>query len=221
MSDNKNLIGLAGHTGGRRLIPASLMCEIPMNPSLNTADRSGVTDVSPESLFPYLRQFGAHSLAYSTMQPNLEYFLCDNIGYVAFRKWRGFTFVLGNPVCDARRRSLLLEKFLQAYPDPAFLHITTATASELSSLGFTCNVMGVESWVSLPDFDPTWRSHSALAESRRRFRKLGVEILELPFSELADEKYQAGGTQTDLRPLVGLAAGEGEEFSVAAASVCR
>lgn len=152
----------------------------------NGSDRPTGIEVSAGSLFSYLREYGTYSLAYTTLQPGLEYFVRESVGYIAFRHWRGFTFVLGDPVCAPHGRAQLIAEFLDRYPQPLFLHITTASASELAQCGFVCNVMGSESWIDLPHFRPTWRSHRGLKESQRRFRKRGADIFELPFSRLAE-----------------------------------
>lgn len=154
--------------------------------SSSPSDRSNPARVAPDTLLEYLRQFGSHSLAYSTLQPDLDHFFIPRLGYIAYRTWQDYTVVLSNPVCDPRRRNLLLQQFIQQFDRPVFLHVSTSTASDLSQLGFRCNVMGLESWLDLQRFDPTWNSHNALRESQRRFNKIEADIFESRFSQLPD-----------------------------------
>lgn len=153
--------------------------------STNT-DRQTPDRVAPDILLEYVRRFGSHSLAYSTLQSDLAHFFIPQLGFIAYRTWEKYTVVLSNPVCDPKRRMLLLEQFLGKHQKPVFLHVSTGTASDLSQLGFRCNVMGVESWLDLQRFDPTWGSHNALRESARRFHRIKADIFECRFSDLAE-----------------------------------
>jgi len=147
-------------------------------------DRPERPKVPREQLQERLRQHGEHSLAYATLQPELAHFFIPQLGFIAYRAWRGYTIVLSNPVCEPRRRRLLLEQFLRHHDRPVFVHVSTGTASDLAQLDFSCTVMGQESWLDLRSFEPTWGSHNALRESQRRFKKIEAEIFETRFSEL-------------------------------------
>ena len=47
----------------------------------------------------FLKKYGTHSQSFSTLQPGMQYFDVPGMGYIAYmRKWGG-TFVLSDPVC--------------------------------------------------------------------------------------------------------------------------
>src|SRR5574340_1657236 len=50
----------------------------------------------------YLMHYGGHAMAFSTMQPDLEYFDTPGIGYIAFARCMGMTIALSDPICDAQ-----------------------------------------------------------------------------------------------------------------------
>jgi hypothetical protein len=53
---------------------------------------------TPVERFEYLRQFGSHPMAYSTLQPGMEYFDLPGIGYIAYATCRGSRLVLSDPL---------------------------------------------------------------------------------------------------------------------------
>ena len=62
-------------------------------------------------------------IAYSTLQPGLEYFDTPN-GYVAYRKALGLRLTLGPPVCAASDRKRLADAFLAEKGHAVFFYVT-------------------------------------------------------------------------------------------------
>ncbi|MBD3402989.1 DUF2156 domain-containing protein [candidate division GN15 bacterium] len=145
-------------------------------------------------LLSCLRRFGSHSLAYSTVQPLMNWYGIDDIGYVAFRRLGHYTFVLGDPVADPARVVELLDRFHGEHDRPCYVHIGQVTSKLLAERGYRCNSMGVESWINLHAFNPTWGSHNALRESERRFAKLDIRVVEASLDRLG----QFGITREDI-----------------------
>jgi lysylphosphatidylglycerol synthetase-like protein (DUF2156 family) len=53
-------------------------------------------------------------------------------------------------------------------------------------MGYRCNVMGVETFVDMDSFKPTWKSHNAVKESIRRFKKLNIALVDTTFARLPE-----------------------------------
>lgn len=72
----------------------------------------------------YLKKYGVHSQAFSTLQPNMEYFDLEGIGYIGYmRKW-GQLFVLSDPICAPEHFELMIERFMERHPDASFIQCT-------------------------------------------------------------------------------------------------
>jgi len=78
----------------------------------------------------YLKQFGVHSQSFSTLQPGMQYFDVEGMGYVAYmRKWGG-TFVLSDPVCAPENFPVILERFHQKFPNACYIQVSKLGAVE-------------------------------------------------------------------------------------------
>lgn len=60
-----------------------------------------------------VKQHGVDAIAYSTLQPGLEYFE-TSYGYIAYRSALGLRLTLGPPVCAPEDRLALANRFLEA-----------------------------------------------------------------------------------------------------------
>ncbi len=131
--------------------------------------------------FNKLQEFGRGSLAYSSLQEGLQYFMHE-LGYVAYRQLpdgKESVVVLADPICSDEDKKAFLEAFLQHKRDPVFLHITNHTAQILNEIGFTVNELGVETIIDIQDFDLVGNKKQQLRAARNNGRRDGLEIVEL------------------------------------------
>jgi phosphatidylglycerol lysyltransferase len=153
-------------------------------------------------LVPYLRQHGRGCMAYSTLQPGLQYFIHERLGYLAYLRLRhplfaprGLHVVLGDPIAAVADHEALLDAYLQSPGAAAtvFLEIGEAFAAILSRRGFPVNEMGVEWEIDLSGFDSELRgpSYSHLRRWRNKARKEGVEVVEGRISQLDRDELMA------------------------------
>jgi len=97
----------------------------------------------------YLTLYGDTELTQTILQKNMEYFLVEPFGFVAFRrtKFLGRTtlFVLGKPICDVSKLETLLNFFHEHFETKiVYTQIDDYTAKVLrNSLGYYVNEMGV------------------------------------------------------------------------------
>jgi phosphatidylglycerol lysyltransferase len=150
----------------------------------------------------FLRQYGTSSMAFSSLQPELKYFIDKKLGYMAFlylKDWawapKGFNVILGDPICKKEDFDELLDKYLEEVgsENTAFVHLSEEIASKLSNRGVRVNQMGIEHLIDLTSFDVSLPgSHfSHVRRWRNKARKEGVIIKELDFDEVNPSEFQA------------------------------
>jgi lysylphosphatidylglycerol synthetase-like protein (DUF2156 family) len=131
--------------------------------------------------FTKLQNFGRGSLAYSSLQEGLQYFMHE-LGYVAYRQLKdgkNSVVVLADPICEPGRRKEFMAAFLEHKSDPVFLHITRDTGEILNELGFRVNELGVETIIDIQDFDLVGNKKQQLRAARNNAKKDNLEIVEL------------------------------------------
>jgi lysylphosphatidylglycerol synthetase-like protein (DUF2156 family) len=131
--------------------------------------------------FTKLQSFGRGSLAYSSLQEGMEYFMHEN-GYVAYKQLKDgkhSVVVLADPICEPAFRKEFMEAFLQYKHDPVFLHINHDTATVLADYGFRINELGVETIIDIQDFDLVGNKKQNLRQARNNSHKDGLQIEEL------------------------------------------
>jgi len=149
----------------------------------------------------FLRQYGLGSMAFSSLQPELKYFIHKDYGYMAFLYlkdliWapKGFNVILGDPICSPDNFDKLLDCYLEKVgkESTAFVHLSESIAKKLSDRGVLVNQMGIEHLIDLPNFDVKLpgSKFSHLRRWRNKARKDGVVVKELPFESINPEQFQ-------------------------------
>jgi len=103
-----------------------------------------------------LRSFGRDPIAYSTLQPGLEYF-DTSFGYIAHQRRLGCDVTLGEPICDPADRAVLITRFLAGRARPVLAYIGAEVAASLGEIApgrFFCPVLGVDKVIALGGDDP-------------------------------------------------------------------
>ncbi|MBX9692995.1 MAG: DUF2156 domain-containing protein, partial [Cyanobacteria bacterium] len=140
--------------------------------------------------FNKLQEFGRGSLAYSSLQEGLQYFMHE-LGYIAYRQLpdgKDSVVVLADPICSDEDKKEFLDAFLEHKRDPVFLHICNHTAQILNDIGFTVNELGVETVIDIQDFNLVGGKKSQLRAARNNARRDGLEVVELDSLSDADLK---------------------------------
>jgi len=138
-------------------------------------------------LLPYLRQFGANSMSYSSLQTELEHFVLDGIGYIAYLPFkhilwstRGHRIVIGDPICDPAHYHQLLQAFLADTKRAIFVHISAPCGDALAALGVQVNGFGIETELPCNDFDLGGKARAKLRQWRNKCQREGVIVEEKP-----------------------------------------
>ena len=146
--------------------------------------------IGPPAIDPrqaFLREFGASSLAYSSLQEGMDFFLQPAYGYIPYSPIKADferSLCLADPICSIDNLELLLCKFLEKHRGAIFIHITKDTAEVLSELGFVINEIGTETIIDVQNFSLAGGDKEFLRSQRNRAAKDGLVIKEQLCSEL-------------------------------------
>jgi lysylphosphatidylglycerol synthetase-like protein (DUF2156 family) len=150
-----------------------------------------------DQLSPHLRQHGRGCMAYSTLQPGLDYFVSEH-GYIAYCNFRhpwlarsGVYIVIGDPIVDTADFRLVLGEFLEQAPETIFLQIGEDCARALNERGFTVNRFGTETEIDMENFDLKGKYKAQLRHWINKAIKENVRISEHPIDAVSlDETHQ-------------------------------
>ena len=142
-----------------------------------------------EALFPYLQQNGSHCMAYTSLEPQMEYFILEDVGYIAyisfkhwFFAWKERKVVLADPVCDPQNYQTIISAFIKKYPGVIFVQTSKSTASVLDKLGYQVNLFGIENEIPLADFTLQGKPRAKLRQWRNKCVREGVTVKEVCIS---------------------------------------
>ncbi len=133
-----------------------------------------------------LKQFGRGSLAYSSLQAGLQYFMDDELGYCAYTPLTDSAdsvCVLADPICSKESLPAFLDAFLKDKKDPIFLHASKDTATALNDRGFCVNELGVETFIDVQNFTLTGNKKQALRQARNNAKKDNLTCVEVLSSD--------------------------------------
>ena len=123
-------------------------------------------------------------MAYTSLEPSLEYFLVEGLGYVAYKRFKNWFWafkeriiVLADPVCATENTEKLLDQFLKKYPNVIFVQSSRCFAEVLDKKGFQVNQFGVETDLST-NFDLTGKARAKLRQWRNKCQREGISIVE-------------------------------------------
>lgn len=146
------------------------------------------------ALLNLIKQYGSHSLAFSTIQDTLLYFT-QKEGYIAYRYIKlpclnPLILVLGDPVCDSEIKQNLLSEFIEMYPQALFVHISKQTAQLLEPHHFYINRIGSEHHLYLKSFTPSWNAFKFYKSAVNKFKKTALELRETQLKDLCKKELQ-------------------------------
>jgi lysylphosphatidylglycerol synthetase-like protein (DUF2156 family) len=129
-----------------------------------------------------LQAHGYGSLAYSSLQKGLQYFMHPELGYVAYTPLRdgpNSICVLADPICSKENIKALIEELMKVKPDPIFLHISHETGKVLNEMGFTVNELGVETVIEIQSFNLVGNKKQQLRNARNGAKKDELSVVEI------------------------------------------
>lgn len=132
----------------------------------------------------YLMNYGVHPMAFSTMQSDMEYFDIPGVGYIAYARYWGMQFVLSDPICDAKHTEMMLDRFVQRFPNAVFAQVTKNVVDVLHRKhGFYGTQLGSEAKISLADWNLRGSKKQIIRTAINQAKAQGVEVKEGPFDK--------------------------------------
>ena len=136
-------------------------------------------------LFPYFRQYGSNCMAYTGLEPQMEQFVLDGVGYIAFTRYKHWIWarkerqiVLADPVCAAEDYHQLITAFIEKHPDVIFVAVSSEPAKILEKMGYTVNQFGIETDILLEGFDLGGKKRAKLRQWNNKCKREGVVVSE-------------------------------------------
>src|SRR6267142_1171629 len=137
-------------------------------------------------LSPFLKRYGSESLAYSTLQEGMEYFVTED-GYIAYttvyhpvfaRKTK--KMALSDPLCAPDKRERLVKQFLERNPHAAFIVISEDFGAALRGMGFKVNCVGYEPELAIQTYNTkgNWKELDLIKRARNEAKREGITIRE-------------------------------------------
>jgi phosphatidylglycerol lysyltransferase len=140
---------------------------------------AGLTHADMARRVALLKQFGSHSMSFSTMQPGMSYFEMPGIGYIAYAQYWGMKFTLADPVCAPQHRALILDRFVERYPNAVFVQVTKPVVDHLHRRhGFYGTQFGSESKIDLATWSLRGSKKQIIRTAINQARNQGIEIRE-------------------------------------------
>lgn len=127
----------------------------------------------------YLKKYGTHSQSFSTLQPGMQYFDVPGVGYVAYmRKWGG-TFVLSDPVCAPESFGVMLEHFHNRFPNACYIQVSKPVVDILHlRYGLYGTQFGSESRIDLGKWSLTGKKKQILRTALNQAKKNNITVKE-------------------------------------------
>ncbi len=138
-------------------------------------------------LIELLKRHGSQSIAYSTLQSDLNHRVEPGLGYAAYGSHLKHNFILGNPICPPEEMADFVQGAITDLDDPAFVQVDRETANMLhDDFGYKVTRFGVETFLPVQDYSLEGDAgKSRLRASVRRGREV-AEVIELDRADLAD-----------------------------------
>lgn len=133
-----------------------------------------------------LKQHGRGSLAYSSLQAGMKYYMNEKLGYCAYvplTDSEDSVCVLADPICSKENLRAFLDAFLLDKKDPIFLHASRETAEILNERGFSVNELGVETVIEIQNFTLTGNKKQGLRQARNNAKKDNLVCKEVLSSD--------------------------------------
>lgn len=127
----------------------------------------------------YLKKHGVHSQSFSTLQPGMQYFDLPGVGYMAYmRKWGG-TFVLSDPVCAPENFSVILEQFHNRFPNASYIQVSKPVVDVLNlRFGLYGTQFGSESRIDLGTWSLSGKKKQILRTALNQAEKTNITVRE-------------------------------------------
>ena len=150
--------------------------------------------MNKSDLYSFFKAYGNHSMAYTGLEPHMQHFILDGIGYIAhseYKHWlwarNGRQIVVADPVCSPENYSKILTLFIQKYPRVLFIQASKRFATVLHGMGLQINEFGYETDVPIEDFSLKGKYRAKLRQWQNKCKREGLTVKEVSFSGYSNQ----------------------------------
>ncbi|PIE01383.1 MAG: hypothetical protein CSA79_00735 [Thiothrix nivea] len=147
-----------------------------------------MSDTDWVQLAPYIKQYGRGCLTYSVLQPGMEYYLEEGVGFIAYYSFRhlllaplGRKIVLADPICAPDDIKGMLQRFIARHKRVILLQCRAATGKVMDELGYEVNMFGKECELPVP-LPLTGKNRAKIRQWRNKCEREGVVVEERAIS---------------------------------------
>ncbi len=128
------------------------------------------------------RQHGNFTMAFATLQPGMRYFESHD-GYLAYDRYWGTNFVLGDPVAPFENHPAIITEFVSTFPRTCFCQISRTTGATLARMGWFVNEFGADMELDLRTYDFTGPKKSKFRQAAHKIERERYTIEERDAAE--------------------------------------
>lgn len=147
-------------------------------------------EMTLEEKLGYLRQFGSHAMAYSTLQYGLKTFGVSGIGYIAYIPYWIYNYVLADPICAPENKEKLVRAFIENIKHPVFVQISQDTGILLHKLGFYVNSFGLETDIDISGDYLKGKKYETLRRMANIAKRAGATAIEIPVEKVNKKRLE-------------------------------
>lgn len=147
-----------------------------------------VTHPDWAQLSPYLKKYGRGCLSYSVLQPDMQYYVEEGIGFIAYYSFRHFLLaprgrkiVLADPLCAEEHLEGMLERFIALYKRVIVLQCNRKTGAAMDKLGYEVNMFGKDCELPIP-YALAGKKRAKIRQWRNKCEREGVVVEEWAIS---------------------------------------
>lgn len=141
-------------------------------------------------LYPYCKQFGRNCMSYTTLEPEMNHFILDGVGYIAYVNYQHWLWtrkkrkiILADPVCSSKNYEKIFSAFIEKHPDAIFVGLSLEPAKTLEKMGYKVNQFGIETDIQIKDFNLDGKKRAKLRQWRNKCQRENVVVKEIPIEE--------------------------------------
>lgn len=162
----------------------------------NILHLTGNTHENFDILFPVIRKYGDHCMAYSTLQENLHYTVMPERGYAAWIDCKiipGISphkVILSNPVAEPDVQEEIIHRMTSNGERITLVMINKDLADRLYRRNFKIYGLGIETVIDIPEYDLKGKSKAQLRQWCNKSRREGTVVVEQELSQIPADVRQ-------------------------------
>lgn len=146
-------------------------------------------------LYAFFKAYGNHSMAYTGLEPSIQHFVVDDMGYIAHGEYQHWLWcrkprqiVICDPACAPENYAEIARLFIEKYPLALFVGVSREFAEVLRSLGLQVNEFAHETNIPLEDFNLRGKHRAKLRQWQNKCKREGLSVVEASFSDYPNKQ---------------------------------